>query len=278
MTGTPFVTPVARKISVGELLDGLETDFTLRDKLSSQTRSHLKRARADFEHHTAASLTSAKIDHYIEARQAANDSPASINRVLQLVTQGFNLAIRQGTLARAPFIRKLSEAGNVRQGFFSEDQIDAVLGALPDDGLRDFVEWLATSGQRKGEASLLKWSMIDANGTLLTIPAAICKNKKARAIALGDELKPIIERRRAARSIEVNGVTTVSQYIFHRGDGLTMGDFKKSWRTATRKAGCPGRLVHDFRRSRVRMMLAAGVSVPSAMAAVGHRTASMLFR
>jgi hypothetical protein len=44
-------------------------------------------------------------------------------------------------------IRKLSEKDNVRQGFFSEAQIKAILVNLPDDGLRDFVEWAACTGQ-----------------------------------------------------------------------------------------------------------------------------------
>src|SRR2546429_1206877 len=39
----------------------------------------------------------------------------------------------------------------------------------------------------------------------------------------------------------------------------SVGEFKKSWATATKKANCPGRLFHDFRRTCARRLLAAGV-------------------
>jgi integrase len=42
----------------------------------------------------------------------------------------------------------------------------------------------------------------------------------------------------------------LSKYIFHRGDGRPVGEFRKFWRTAVKAAKCPGRLFHDLRRSR----------------------------
>jgi len=52
---------------------------------------------------------------------------------------------------------------------------------LPAD-LKGFVGWLAATGMRKGEASLLRWEMVQGNE--LQIPATICKNEMARTIPL----------------------------------------------------------------------------------------------
>jgi integrase len=272
-----FETPQSRRLTVGDLLDGLKSDYELRGKASPQNLSYIETARKDFGGQLAISITAEKIDQYIGEKLAEQYAPASVNRRLQMVSQAFALAVRRGTLSRVPFIRKLSEAGNARQGFFSEAEIDAVLENLPDDGLRDFVEWGAATGQRKSEIAALTWDMVQGNE--LHIPGTICKNGKARVIPLGTELATIIERRKKARRVlSLDGTAQLSETIFHRGDGQRVGDFKKSWATATRKANCTGKLFHDLRRSCARRLVAAGIPQVTARAFTGHLTDSVFSR
>jgi integrase len=287
VTGLVFESVRMRKVTVSDLCDALESDLTVRGKWSAQNRSHLKRVRDDFGDLLAAAVTPEQIDKYIDNRLASNRNakgnlvpaarPASINRSLQLLGQCFNLAVKRGKLSRAPYIRKLSEADNVRKGFFSEEEIANVLANLPNDGLRDFVDWAACTGQRKGEIASLTWDMVD--GEELRIPGEFCKNRRARVIPLGPELAEIIARRKKARRlVAIGGVTTLAEPIFHRGDGLRVGEFKKSWTTATKTAKCPGRLFHDFRRTCARRLLAAGVPQVVARELTGHRTSAMFDR
>jgi integrase len=55
-------------------------------------------------------------------------------------------------------------------------------------------------------------------------------------------------------------------------------DFKRSWATATRRAGVPGLLFHDLRRSAIRHMIRAGTPQSTVMGINGHRTVSTFLR
>jgi integrase len=275
--GPAFTTARAKKLTVGDLLDGLKADYELRDKASPQALSYIELVRADLGDRLAAAIMPEAIDKYIQEKLAADYRPASVNRRLQVIGAAFNLAIRRGTLARGPFIRKLSEADNVRQGFFSEEEIADVLAALPDDGLRDFVEWASLTGQRKSEIASLTWSMVD--GSVLRVSGTVTKNGRSRIIPLGAELAAIIERRKKARRVvSLDGSAQLSEPIFHRGDGELIKEFRKSWATATKKAKCPGRLFHDLRRTVARRLVAAAVPQVTARAFTGHLTDSVFAR
>jgi integrase len=269
-----FVTPAASRLTIGELVAALEADFELRGIASAQNRSNLKRVTADFGEARAEALTAEKIDDYIERRLADGDAKASINRTTQLLSQCYKLAIERRHLPRAPHIRHLSESGNARQGFFSESELAAVISHLPED-LRDFVRFAAATGMRKGECCSLAWGNIE--GDVLTLRGENAKNGESRSVPLVGELSEIIERRNAARQVKENGTARMVEYIFHR-DGQPVSEFRKSWKTACKKAGVSGRLFHDLRRSAVRNMTQAGVPQAVAMKVSGHKTSSMFER
>ena len=53
---------------------------------------------------------------------------------------------------------------------------------------------------------------------------------------------------------------------------------RTAWKNACKVAGCPGKLIHDMRRSAVRTFERAGVPRSVAMSIVGHKTESIYRR
>jgi integrase len=138
--------------------------------------------------------------------------------------QCFALAIKQGQLSQAPYIRQLTE-DNIREDCFNEEDFGKFVENLPQD-LRDFVRFAAACGVRKGELSAYRWDML--KGETLHVPARICKNRNGRVLPLVGEMLEIVKRQKARRQVEINGVFEICPFIFHRdGETKAIGEFKK---------------------------------------------------
>jgi len=265
-----FTEPASKKITVHDLLESLKSDLALRGKASPQNLSTLKRADESFGHFLALGLTPKHVSDFIESKLAEEYKPASINRITGCVRQAFELAVREGRVSRAPYIKQLSEAGNARQGFCSAAQFARVRENLPAD-LRDFAQFAFSTGWRRGEIAGLDWSNVQDGDSVIRLRPEQAKNGHGRSVPVVGELRGIIARRRAARQLEATSL------VFHR-EGRAVFEFRKAWASACRKAGCAGLLFHDLRRSAVSAMVAAHVPQLVAMGISGHRTASMFGR
>jgi integrase len=77
----------------------------------------------------------------------------------------------------------------------------------------------------------------------------------------------------------VNGVTHLSRYIFHRGSGQPINEYRKAWASAVRRAGLDADLIpQDMRRSACRNLVRAGVPRSIAKCFTGHETDAVFER
>src|SRR5262249_28738509 len=125
--GRAFIGPQQERVTIGEILDALEADYKLRDKWGGKVASNIKPVRDYFGTWRAVDVTSAAVSSYIESLRADGYSNATVNRRTQLLAQAFKVAIRNKLIADAPFIPRLSEVGNERQGFFETADFEAVV-------------------------------------------------------------------------------------------------------------------------------------------------------
>jgi len=246
--------------------------------------ARLRHLREAFGGMRAIDVTENRIEKYKETRlsektgrRGGKTQPATVNRDLAILRRAFRLAVGQKRVSAAPTVTLLEE-NNVRQGFVEPADFEAVVENLPEH-LRDFARFAYIPGWRKGEVQSLGWADVSREAGRIILRRENSKNKEPRLLPLVGELAAIIERRWHARAIQrADGSTGLAEFVFHSGDGRPIGEFRKSWKTACRKAGMPGLLFHDVRRSAVRNMGRDGVSQAVAMKITGQKTDSVYRR
>jgi integrase len=103
------------------------------------------------------------------------------------------------------------------------------------------------------------------------------KNRDGRNFPLTPELREVVERQiEQTRAFEL-ATGQIVPWLFHR-NGRPIRDFRGAWAVASKAAGVPGRLVHDFRRTAVRNLERAGVPRSAAMKMTGHKTEAVYRR
>ncbi len=304
-----FVPPTEARVTVGELVAALMTDYELRGVRSLvQVRAHLgmppKEGQAPrtilkaFGTWRVGDLSAEAIDRYALTRTDEGAKPATVNRETQLLGQALRLAQRRGNLARVPEIQRLRE-DNARQGFFEAADYEAVVSHLPAH-LQDVAAFGYLTGWRRGEILTLAWADVDRDGGMIRLRPEHSKNRRGRALALEGDLVALLEQRWQARVVkDMQGTPHVIELVFHR-QGRPIVDFRKAWAAACAKAGfarpkldsagaavrdakgrpvmVPTKLVHDLRRTAARNLVRAGVPERVAMAVTGHVTRSMFDR
>ena len=99
--GRAFVGPTQERVTIGQLLDGLETDYKLRDRWNFRVASNVKPVRDYFGTWRAIEVTSEAIGKYIEQLREQGYSNATVNRRTQLLGQAFKVGIRNKQVSRS---------------------------------------------------------------------------------------------------------------------------------------------------------------------------------
>ena len=236
-----------------------------------------------FQHRRMTQITTADVQHYVQARQAGGAANATINRELAALKRMYTLAIKGRKLLYRPHIPMLAE-NNVRQGFFERAQFDAVRAEL-SDALRGVATLAYYTGWRvRSEVLSLTWPQIDRREGTIRLEPGTTKSKAGRTVAYLeiDELREAIEVQWQWH-LELRSEGTICPWVFSHTTpakkwGQRIKTFRRSWLGACQRAGVPGRVLHDFRRTAVRNLERAGVPRKVAMAMVGHKTESIYRR
>ena len=187
MTDQGVVLAEHRQVTVRQRLEALQFDFEFRGVRSlAQVLAHLgfpppgapdqapgKILKA-FGSWRVVDLSEDAIDHYIRERLARGARPATVNRETQLLGQAVRPFYTRLGLP-VPTIRRQSEAGNVRQGFFERGDFEKLIAALPED-LRDPARFGFLAGWRRGEITSLRWADVDREGGVIRLRAEATKN------------------------------------------------------------------------------------------------------
>ena len=190
------------------------------------------------------------------------------------------LAFENGKLQRPVIVKKLREA-DPRGGFVDRAEFDAISSHLPVD-LQAGALIAFTLGWRKQEVFGLQLRQFDLEAGTLRLDPGETKNREGRTARLTPELKSILSAQAVRVQALMRETKSIVPWLFPhlsgRHIGKRVGDPRKAWARACKKAARPGVLFHDLRRSAVRNLERAGVSRSVAMKITGHKTESVYRR
>jgi len=221
-------------------------------------------------------ITVTDLRAFIKRRQEEGAANAEINRELATLRRGFNLALQAERIPRMPHFPRLQESAP-RAGFFEVDEFHAVLQHLPDC-LRGPISFAyLTGGRCRSEVLTLQWRNISFETGTVRLDPGTTKNKDGRVIYMTAQLRVLLEEQRRQTLALQQQTNRIISLVFH-DNGERIVNYDKRWREACKRAGVPGKYVHDFRRTAVRNMVKAGIPERVAMEMSGHKTRSVFDR
>jgi integrase len=267
---------------VGALLDLVVEDYIAAGRNAKDVKSKIDCGlRPYFGTKIANAVDSDEIVKWMKWRRAklATIQPATINRELALLRRAFKLGYDRSPrlVDRIPPIKMLG-VQNTRKGFVSPEQYRALMAELPEH-LRPITCIAFHVGNRKGELLNLEWDDVDLGGNppIFTLWAGETKNKDGRTLPIleGEMIDTLrtLKRERDAKWSQQKHV-----FVNEGGESLLASAIRKAWASACIRAGQPGLLFHDLRRSGVRNLKRAGVSTSVAMKFSGHKTEAVFRR
>jgi integrase len=262
-------------VRIGDLLKLAADDYqrqgyrTWSDALS-RWKVHLK---AHFGDILAGELSSDHLSAYIAGRQHDGAKGGTINRELSLLKKMLRLAQRcePPKVTTIPHIPKLAESA-ARQGFLSDKLYDALARECGTEGLwlRGMFVLSSSFGWRKGEVLSLRVDQLDFQSRTIRLNAGTTKNGDARLVKMTGEVHQVLAACASNKDAD--------DYVFTRPSGRRVLDFRKSWSKACERAGRPGLLFHDLRRTAARGLRRLGVTEGVVMKIGGWRTRSVFDR
>ena len=272
------ITPQTGKWLVRDLVADVETDYANKefasiDDLKRRIKKHINPA---IGHLRADQVRPSVIRDYIKRRKDAGASNASVMRELAILKRAFRLGCPE-KVAIVPKFERLPE-DNARETSFTEAQFRSVL-AQANEALKGVLVVAYYTGWRIGSILKLEWRHVDLRGGFLSLEASRTKNRKSVRCPLDDlpELKRVLEAIRAKTDEVERRLGMRIPFVFHR-EGQQVLSIRKAFELARIRAGVPGHVMHDFRRTAVRELNAVGVDLRTIMDICGFKSYQMVLR
>lgn len=126
----------------------------------------------------------------------ASGTPYRANRALSAIKKLFAWALDRGMIDVHP-VAGLSplHTETPRERILTDTELEALMNAADAEGypFGALFKVLALTGQRRGEVSGMRWSEVDLDRAIWTIPAARSKNKQSHDVPLSPQVLSILQ-------------------------------------------------------------------------------------
>lgn len=299
----------AEHVTINEIAAMLLTRYEAEGRASvANARNRLKYVTDALGIWRANDLKADRILDYAVKRKAQGAAVATVNLELRLLSRAYAVAIAAGRLNTAPRVPHLPNA-NIRRSHVPDAILDKIRAELPAD-MADAVWFLRLTGWRLQEGLRLEWRRVDFEEQIIRLDTSKTGEPRVLSFRHYADLRELLERRRPAglhpvanacehptggastgfsspvvvpgpphgapvHAPPVSTIHRITPYVFPGPSGtrpLSEKTLRYHWKKAAAKAGMPGAMFHDLRRSMVRAMDRAGVPRSVAMSITGHKS------
>jgi integrase len=279
--------PTRDRLAVDDLVTGLLDYYDVQGHRSrASAAAQVKPIREALGTCRAPDLTTARVRRLVKDWQQGEVTNATINRRLSLLRRAYSLAKLRVDPARLDFA-DLMLCEQSPLGKHLDPAAFAAIQTHLSAYLKHFLEFAYLCSTRKGQLARTTWTHWNPETREFTWSAAEVKGKRPHVLPLDGRPLAIIEALYTRRRLHC-------RHVFH-GPGCgpghrpskhygCIGDFKRAWATACKKAGFPvgrkagGFVFHNTRHTAVTNLVNAGVPAHEAMTVSGHRTRSIFDR
>jgi integrase len=189
---------------------------------------------------------------------AKENGPVSANRARSTLSAMFAWAIGEGLCESNPVIgtNKATDERQ-RERVLSDAEMAAIWNAAPDNAYGRIVKLLMLTGQRREEIGALRWSEIDTEAKLITLPTARTKNGQEHQVPLSGEAIAILEGCFRHRDLVFSGAKGFAGWSKGKA-ALDSASGVKDW------------TVHDLRRTCATRMADLGIQPHIIEAILNH--------
>jgi integrase len=244
-------------------------------KLRPSTRRNY-RAMLDHEvlpalrHLKVAEITHSDIGdlHYKITKRA----PYLANRVLQLCTRLFNLAIQWGWCERNPCAGVEHNREEKRHRYLSAEELERLTAALAehhDQQAADIIRLLLLTGARKGEVLAMRWRDLDLKAGTWTKAASATKQKVLHHVPFSAPARQLLARRLAEAESEAVFVFPAPPATTPSTSGH-QGGIEDDWAAICKAADIRDLRVHDIRHSYASQLVNLGIPLEVIGKLLGH--------
>jgi integrase len=164
---------------------------------------------------------------------------ATANHLRSILSACFAWAMREGLCESNPVVATNKRAQGSRDRVLSICELVDVWRVLPADNFGAASKLLMLTGQRRNEAGGIRWSELNADLTLWTLPASRSKNKREHLVPVSEPARRIL-----AQCYHVVG----QDCLFSTSDGIAnWGHYKAD--LDEKLPGMSHWTLHDIRRS-----------------------------
>lgn len=196
------------------------------------------------------------------------ETPIQANRTLAVMSKMLTLAIRWGLYPNENPCRHIERfKENKRERYLSQEELarlGQVLGEAEENraispSAATALRLLALTGMRVGEVLSLQWGWIDFQRGLIFFPDSKTGQK---VLALGEPAQDLLG--------DIPKTAGNPHVFAGRKFGRPLADINGPWRIIRDKAGLKGVRLHDLRHTHASVGAAAGLSLPTIGALLGH--------